>query len=222
MSPELVQIPAGVIVLRDDRLKRTWTVELQSFLIAAYPVTQKLYEAVVKNNPSTFKGIERPTETVSWLEVVNFCNCLSEQENLKPYYEISKENVKANGQASGYRLPTEAEWEYSCKAGVSEARYGELEEIAWYKANSEGKTQNVGQKKPNAWGLYDMLGNVWEWCDDIYDEDVYGTYRIFRGGGWNDEPRGCLATNRRRSNPTFKIDDLGFRVARNLDIVKSG
>jgi len=78
-------------------------------------------------------------------------------------------------------------------------------------------THDVGMKAPNAWGLYDMLGNVWEWCSDIYDETVYDSYLIFRGGGWFDEARGCLATNRRRSHPTsFKIDDLGFRIARNL------
>ncbi len=74
----------------------------------------------------------------------------------------------------------------------------------------------MGQKEPNQWGLYDMLGNVWEWCWDVYDEKVYGTYRIFRGGGWNDTERGCLASNRRRSHPTFQIDDLGFRIAQSI------
>jgi formylglycine-generating enzyme required for sulfatase activity len=90
--------------------------------------------------------------------------------------------------------------------------------IAGYKGNSAGGPKDVGTKKPNPWGLYDMLGNVWEWCSDIYDESVYGSYRIIRGGGWNDEERGCLATNRRRSHPfSFKIDDLGFRIAKNLE-----
>ena len=83
---------------------------------------------------------------------------------------------------------------------------------------ANGHTHDIGSKEANNWGLYDMLGNVWEWCSDKYDETVYGTYRIFRGGGWNDAERGCLATNRRRSHPTaFKIDDLGFRLAKNLD-----
>lgn len=121
--------------------------------------------------------------------------------------------------ADGYRLPSEAEWEYACKAGTNAGRYGEIDDTAWYKGNSDGSTQPVGSKEPNAWGLYDLLGNVWEWCSDIYDEQVYGSYRILRGGGWFDEARGCLATNRRRSHPTaLKIDDLGFRIARNASI----
>jgi formylglycine-generating enzyme required for sulfatase activity len=91
-----------------------------------------------------------------------------------------------------------------------------LEEIGWYKENSGNQTQTVGKLKANVWGLHDMLGNVWEWCWDIYDEEVYGTYRVFRGGGWADPERGCLATNRRRSHPTFKIDDLGFRLAMSI------
>ena len=114
-------------------------------------------------------------------------------------------------------MPTEAEWEYTCKAGTKGIRYGEIDLIAWYKGNSEKTTHPVGLKEPNPWGLYDMLGNVWEWCSDIYDEKVYGSYRIFRGGGWYDEARGCMATNRRRSHPiSFKIDDLGFRIAKNI------
>src|SRR5690606_30011494 len=116
----------------------------------------------------------------------------------------------------GFRLPTEAEWEYACKAGTKNIRYGDLDKIAWYKHNSEKSTHNVGMKEPNTWGLYDMLGNVSEWCTDLYDEQVYGSYRIFRGGGWFDKERSCLATNRRRNHPSlFKIDDLGFRIARN-------
>lgn len=116
----------------------------------------------------------------------------------------------------GYRLPSEAEWEYACRAGTDGPRYGDIDSIAWYRENSGGYIHPVGQKQPNAWGLYDMLGNVWEWCSDQYDPVVYGSYRIFRGGGWADAERGCLATNRRRSHPTFQIDDLGFRLAQSL------
>jgi formylglycine-generating enzyme required for sulfatase activity len=131
-------------------------------------------------------------------------------------FRDESEEIRFLPEADGYRLPAEAEWQYACQAGKTAIRYGELDKIAWYKENANGSTHEVGTKQPNAWGLYDMLGNVWEWCSDIYDETVYGSYRIFRGGGWFDEARGCMATNRRRSHPiSFKIDDLGFRIARN-------
>lgn len=214
----MIEIPEGNIVLRDDRIKTKWTVEIKPFLLAKYPVTQELYFDITKETPSYFKGNKKPVETVSWKDAIIFCNLLSDEAGLKPCYTINNiEEILFNHLANGYRLPTEAEWEYACKAGTTEIRYGEINNIAWYKENSEKSTHDVGLKEPNPWGLYDMLGNVWEWCSDIYDETVYGSYRIFRGGGWNDEERGCLATNRRRSHPTsFKIDDLGFRIARNL------
>jgi formylglycine-generating enzyme required for sulfatase activity len=214
----MAAIPGGTIELRDDRTRHRWTVEIAPFLLARYPVTQDLYWAVTNESPSTFKGDKRPVETVSWKEAVLFCNRLSEKVGLSACYETRTdgEEIRFRPTADGYRLPTEAEWEYACKAGTTAVRYGELDQIAWYKNNSAGTTHEVGLKAPNAWGLYDLLGNVWEWCSDIYDETVYGSYRIFRGGGWFDEERGCLATNRRRSHPaSFKIDDLGFRIAQN-------
>jgi formylglycine-generating enzyme required for sulfatase activity len=128
------------------------------------------------------------------------------------------EEIRFDSKADGFRLPTEAEWQYACQAGTKNIRYGDLNEIAWYKENAENHTQEVGKKQPNAWGLYDMLGNVWEWCTDIYDETDYGSYRVFRGGGWCDSQRSVMATTRRRSHPfSFKIDDLGFRIATNLN-----
>jgi formylglycine-generating enzyme required for sulfatase activity len=217
---QLVEIPGGIIVLRDDRTKQKWTVELKPFHLAKFLVTQDLYLEISGESPSTFKGNKRPVETVSWRDAVIFCNLLSKQTGLKPCYStpVDSEEILFDSQANGFRLPSEAEWEYACKAGTTEARYGKIEEISWYKNNSEGRTHDVGIKQPNAWGLYDMLGNVWEWCSDNYDQTVYGSYRVFRGGGWNDEERGCLATNRRRSHPiSFKIDDLGFRVAKNVN-----
>jgi formylglycine-generating enzyme required for sulfatase activity len=215
---EMVKIPSGEIELRDDRTKKSWTAKLEAFWLAKFPMTQDLYFEVMQSNPSTFKSERRPIETISWLEAVIFCNQLSEKQGLISCYNTENiENVVFNPTANGFRLPTEAEWEYACKAGKSGIRYGDLDEIAWYKTNSGGSTQNVGEKLPNLWGLYDMLGNVWEWCNDIYDSEVYGSYRIFRGGGWSDEPRSVMATTRRRSHPMkFKIDDLGFRIAKNL------
>lgn len=218
INSQMVEIPKGKIELRDDRTKQKWTVDINSFLIAKFPVTQDFYFEIMKENPSNFKGEKYPVESVTWEDAVNFCNILSVRENLKPCYNFSEDGkeISFDETANGFRLPTEAEWEYTCKAGTTEIRYDELDLIAWYKDNSEKTTHSVGMKKPNKWGIYDMLGNVWEWCSDLYDTEVYGSYRIFRGGGWCDEERSVMATNRRRSHPTkFKIDDLGFRIARN-------
>lgn len=218
VNEAMVEIPGGSIELRDDRTKEKWTVEIEPFLLSKFPVTQDLYFEVTKESPSTFEGGRLPVESVSWKDAITFCNLLSIQHGLKPCYSIGATSGELvfDTTADGFRLPTEAEWEYACKAGTTGIRYGELDLIAWYKGNSERSTHPVGLKAANAWGLHDMLGNVWEWCADIYDETVYGSYRIFRGGGWCDEERGCMATNRRRSHPTsFKIDDLGFRIARN-------
>ena len=215
----MVKIPKGKITLRDDRTKQQWTVDIKPFFLSRYLVTQDLYLEIVDKNPSEFKGEKRPVECVSWKDSIEFCNLLSEKFGLKSYYLIDEkeEEIKFDSGANGFRLPSEAEWEFACKADSKFVRYGEIDLISWYQSNSNGETHEVGKKEPNNWGLYDMLGNVWEWCSDIYDETVYGSYRIFRGGGWNDEERGCLATNRRRSHPVaFKIDDLGFRIARNL------
>ncbi len=214
----MVEIPSGKIELRDDRTKQKWTVEIQSFLLSKFPVTQDLYFEITKDTPSAFKGGRLPVEMITWEDAVLFCNSLSNQTKLKPCYYFSTDNEKItfDQTANGFRLPTEAEWEYACRAETKGIRYGELDLIAWYKENSEKKPHTVGLKEPNAWGLYDMLGNTWEWCSDIYDETVYGSYRIFRGGGWCDLERSVMATTRRRSHPLkFKIDDLGFRIAKN-------
>ncbi len=211
------EIPSGVIELRDDRIKKQWTEQLDSFLIARFPVTQDFYQTIMNDNPSAFKGMNLPVENVSWIEAVQFCNALSSLKKLEACYFIkSDDEVIFDKTKNSFRLPTEAEWEFSCKAGSNAVRYGVLDEIAWYKDNSGGRPREPGLKKPNKWGIYDMLGNVWEWCADVYDETVYGSYRIMRGGGWYDGERSVMSTNRRRSHPkSFRIDDLGFRIARN-------
>jgi len=218
MNELMINIPGGEIVLRDDRIKHRWNVTIAPFLLSKYAVTQELYFALTQKSPFSFKGDKNPAENVSWNEAVLFCNLLSQKVGFNECYLISSDgkDVQFDSGADGYRLPSEAEWEYACRAGTTRARYGEIDEIAWYLENSGGQTHEVGMKEPNAWGLYDMLGNVWEWCWDVYDEKVYGSYRVFRGGGWSDSARGCLASNRRRSHPTFQIDDLGFRLARSL------
>ncbi|MFD0712226.1 formylglycine-generating enzyme family protein [Paenibacillus sp. GCM10027626] len=215
----MVNIPAGEIALRDDRIEKTWTVQLNSFLLAPVPVTRSLYFSLMQQKPvEANENLQAPVVDVSWEDAILFCNLFSRYSGFQECYSVSDdgERVECNWEANGYRLPTEAEWQYACKAGTSGYRYGELDEIAWYHENAAGMAQEVGKKLPNAWGLYDMLGNVWEWCWDLYDVDVYGSYRIFRGGSWAEEARGCGATCRRRSHPTFRIDDLGFRLARSL------
>lgn len=202
--------------MKDDRTKQSWTASINSFFLSKFPVTQELYQAVTGANPSSFKGHSLPVETVTWMDAVKFCNRLSESLGIDTCYWIDTktEQVILNPEANGFRLPTEAEWQYACQAGTKDIRYGKLNEIAWFKDNSHHQPHQVGQKLPNAWGLYDMLGNVWEWCSDIYDESVYGSYRVFRGGGWCDKERSVMATTRRRSHPvSFRIDDLGFRIA---------
>jgi len=218
IKEQMVRIPDGTVQMRDDRTKEKWEVQIDSFFLSRFPVTQDLYFAITHENPSTFIGNNLPVETVSWKEAIIFCNKLSELLGSTPCYFLHPEenNITFNSRSNGYRLPTEAEWQFACQANSTKIRYGELKDIAWYKENSNQKTQEAGRKEPNNWGLYDMLGNVWEWCSDIYDETVYGSYRIFRGGGWCDDERSVMATTRRRSHPvSFKIDDLGFRIAKN-------
>lgn len=214
--PGMVNIPAGDVHLRDDRVKREWIVQVDAFQIAKIPVTQSLYSSIMNLVACYSEDAKIPITEVSWWDAIAFCNLISRHSSLDECYTVNDEEVVWNKEANGYRLPTEAEWQYACKAGTNGYRYGELEAIAWYRENSEGGIREVGKKEPNAWGLYDMLGNVWEWCWDIYDPDIYGSYRVFRGGSWAEEARGCGATCRRRSHPTFRIDDLGFRLARSL------
>lgn len=214
-----VSIPAGKVEMRDDRIEQKWSEEITEFQLAKFPVTQELYQLVMDENPSVDQHSNKPVESVSWVDAVKFCNALSELFGLTPCYTIvSESNIRFNGSNNGYRLPTEAEWQYACQEGTTAIRYGALNDIAWYVDNSGRALHEVGQKAPNHWGLYDMLGNTWEWCSDVYDETVYGSYRVLRGGGWCDEERSVMATTRRRSHPVaFKIDDLGFRIGRNFN-----
>ncbi|MEU1551009.1 formylglycine-generating enzyme family protein [Nocardia sp. NPDC005745] len=213
----MVDIPPGCVELSDRRTQRSWSVEVGAFRLAAVSVTQSQYAQVTGQWPSGTRGDRLPVDSVSWSDAIRFCNALSERVGLTPAYRIvaGEEEVDQIGSADGFRLPTEAEWEYACRAGTTTGpRYGQIAEIAWYRANSGGRVHEVGTQQPNAWGLYDMLGNVWEWCWDIYDPDVYRSYRVLRGGGWFDEHWSCRASVRRRSHPTLQIDDVGFRIAR--------
>ncbi|MFG1472581.1 formylglycine-generating enzyme family protein, partial [Xanthobacter albus] len=189
LALRMMSVPAGSVKLRDDRTQLQWVVELRPFDIAAAPVTQALFAAVTGMSPSACAGADCPVDCVSWIDAVTFCNQLSEYKRRTPAYRLHEDREGADlvNEADGYRLPTEAEWEYSCRGGTVGPRYGDLHDIAWFAENSGGRSQPVGSKQPNPWGLYDMLGNVWEWCSDQYDPLTYGSYRIFRGGGWADE-----------------------------------
>jgi formylglycine-generating enzyme required for sulfatase activity len=179
-------------------------------------VTQEQFERVMGTNPSNFKGAQLPVERVSWEDAVEFCRKLS---------ELPAER----GAGRVYRLPTEAEWEYACRAGSktkwsfgdSEASLGDY---AWYYKNWNRSTQSVGTKKPNAWGLYDMHGNVWEWCSDWFGDyasttvsdptgPAAGSARVYRGGGWSGPAWGCQSAIRGRARPLYRGSHLGFRLA---------
>ncbi len=210
----MIAVPAGDVTLSDRRTSRSWRVDVDAFEIAATPLTQSEYAEITGEWPGATRGASLPVEGVSWWDAITFCNNMSEQAGLAAVYNIVGDDVTWDTAADGYRLPTEAEWERACRAGTTGPRHGPLDEIAWYRQNSDGRPHEVGAKQPNAWGLHDTLGNVWEWCWDLYDPEVYGSYRVLRGGGWFDEHWSCRASARRRSHPTYRIDDVGFRVAR--------
>jgi formylglycine-generating enzyme required for sulfatase activity len=180
------------------------------FEMGKFEVTQAQWEAVTGSNPSYFKGAKLPVENVSWEDARQF---------------IEKLNAQNDGYF--YRLPTEAEWEYACRAGSTGDYAGNLDAMAWYGDISGAKTHPVGQKQPNAWGLYDMHGNVWEWCQDWYSANYYaqspgadpqgpasGSARVTRGGGWNFSAVGCRSASRFRNASGSHNRYLGFRLAR--------
>jgi formylglycine-generating enzyme required for sulfatase activity len=224
----LALIPAGSFLMGSSVSQHPVRIS-KPFLLGVYPVTQQEYEQVMRDNPSYFKGDGRlPVEGVSWFDAVDFCNQLSEMEGRKPYYRRHGNTVSIAG-GDGYRLPTEAEWEYACRAGTTrEYSFGDdpglLHEYGWFRDNSDGRPQPVGAKKSNPWGLYDMHGNVWEWCWDWYAEyssdevtDPTGpeeaTYRVNRGGCWASGAEYCRSACRGRSGPTSRYQYLGFRLA---------
>lgn len=154
---QMVEIPHGQIILRDDRIKQTWEVEIQPFYLCKFPVTQELYSAITGKSSFSFPGDKNPAENVSWNQAIQFCNLLSKKVGLTEYYSINETIVTCNNDSTGYRLPTEAEWQYVCKAGSTEAKYDEIDKIAWYKDNSNGTTHQVGTKQPNAWAGVFMI-----------------------------------------------------------------
>ncbi|MFM1945313.1 MAG: hypothetical protein RI897_4295 [Verrucomicrobiota bacterium] len=215
-------IPAGTFLMgsteadawRDSDETQHPVTLTRPFLMAATECTQAQWMSVMDRNRSEFEGANRPVENVSWREADEFCRKLTAKHHAAG---ILPENWS-------WRLPTEAEWEYAARAGNRDVRYGDLNRIAWNADNTKDGPQPVGQKEPNAWGLHDMIGNVWEWCGDWFDGGyaadavtdptgpATGADRMYRGGGWLHDQRSCRVSDRVSYSPTFRGNDLGFRM----------
>ncbi|MCD6364809.1 MAG: formylglycine-generating enzyme family protein [Planctomycetes bacterium] len=237
---EMIAVPAGEFLMgsvdgpADEKPVRR--VRVGAFYMDKYEVTQEAFEAVLGRNPSKWAGSRKPVERVGWFAAIQYCNARSLADGLEPCYDL--ETQLCDFSANGYRLPTEAEWEYACRAGSKTAySFGRdktaLKNFAWFKANSGSATHPVGLKKPNAWGLHDMHGNVWEWCNDRYDKSYYsqapasnptgpagGDERVLRGGSWASEAARCRSACRNSEEPGFAdvcfgYEAYGFRCVRN-------
>ena len=236
-AASMVRIAGGSFIMGDKTQVDAppHEVAVSSFYMDKYPVTQEQYQKAMGANPSRWKAARNPVEQVRWSDAVKFCNRRSELENLQPCYDLK--TWKCDFGANGYRLPTEAEWEYACRAGTPTAYFfgddpSKLGEYAWFEKNSGRRAQPVGQKLPNAWGLYDICGNVWQWCNDFYKVDYYqeaphqdpkgpnaGQTKVVRGGAWRFGADTCRSGYRYNENPgyadvCFGYDIYGFRCVR--------
>ena len=248
-SYEMVRVPGGSFRMGDtvgdgkDDERPVHTVTLGAFSIGKYEVTQALYKSVMGHNPSHFGGANAlPVVGVSWYDAIEFCNKLSEKENRQPVYTITgrvpatgypieSANVTVDWSKDGYRLPTEAEWEYAAKGGngspgnYTYAGSNNVDEVAWYDDNSFGSTRLVGTKAANGLGIYDMSGNVWEWCWDWYGDyssDTQtdpqgassGSDRVIRGGNWDNSAGNVRSAFRYNYYPSNRHGYVGFRLVR--------
>jgi sulfatase modifying factor 1 len=210
----------------------THQVSLSAYEIGKYEVTQKEWRTVMGTSPSYFTGDYMPVESVSWNDIITFCNTLSSSEGLTPVYTVNGSTVTANWSANGYRLPTEAEWEYAARGGASSTNTlysgsNTLEDVGWSMDNSDSTTHDVGTRSPNQLGIYDMSGNIYEWCWDWYSSSYYtsasqtnpkgpnsGYYRVLRGGSWNVLALHCRVALRSEYEPDNRFYAFGFRLVR--------
>ncbi|MCB9546802.1 MAG: formylglycine-generating enzyme family protein [Myxococcales bacterium] len=235
LRPALLRIPAGTFVMGspadevgryEDEAARPVTLTAPLAMMQT-EVTQGQWTALMGSNPSLFKvcGPTCPVEQVSWLDAVGYANALSKKEGLPACYAVDGGRADVAQGCAGYRLPTEAEWEYAARAGTTDARHGAVAGVAWFDKNSGGKTHPVAQKQPNAWGLYDMLGNVLEWTGDWHAGDDAkpgpdpsgppgGQIRVIRGGSWVSDARRVRAAVRDGWEPGNRVRFLGFRLVR--------
>ena len=239
LGVEMVLVPAGEFWMGDDRgdddEKPAHRVRISAFYMDTSEVTQASYRQLMGKNPAKFKSPDKPVERVGWHAAVRYSNARSLREGLTPCYD--PETLECDFTADGYRLPTEAEWEYACRAGT-EAQYsfgndpGKLAAYGWFKANAAGSTNSVKRKSPNPWGLYDMHGNVAEWCNDFYGESygsqseredprgpTAGEERGLRGGSWKSSAGSCRSSARYSEAPGFAdvcfgYEAYGFRCVR--------
>lgn len=213
-------------------------VKINDFYMDVHEVTQKNYKALMNLNPSKFFGEDRPVERVRWMDAAYYCNARSEKDGLKPCYNT--ETWECDFTANGYRLPTEAEWEYACRGGTTGDYFfkdgtAKLQNYAWFRENSREKTHPVATKQPNPYGLFDILGNVAEWCNDNYGEDYYsvspkdnpkgpevGKKKVLRGGSWQSRSKYCTVYQRFSDAPATPdicqgYDHYGFRCVRKVE-----
>ena len=226
LRERMLPVAPGDFIMGDAAYGRFSARISRRFLIDRYPVTQRLYKAVMHTNPSAFPGDDRPVETVSWFDAVNFCIELSKAAGLSPVYTTVNGEIHLDLGQDGYRLPTEAEWEYCCVQDEDNFGAAKIQDIAWCRANSEGGTKDVGRMRRGGSLLADMLGNVWEWCNDRYHgypsapqlDYCYsgtGSERIVRGGAWDESPDTLNPRYRFWRGPLMKENKIGFRLVCN-------
>ena len=250
LSPDMVLVNGSAFTMgkidgdaaaERDEHNRKIDFKGHTFYISKTEVSQELYSSVMNENPSKFKDPNNPVETVTWYDAIWFCNELSKKEGLDPVYTVKGTTVTWNGSANGYRLPTEAEWEYVAKANTKTVYAGSdtIEDVAWNKGNANSKTHPVGTKKPNGLGVFDMSGNVYEWvwdwhectstsfdktkkCDGNYPEGVTlptgwasGTEKVFRGGSYANPESSARVSNRGFYYAHYHSPKVGFRIVKN-------